>query len=234
MDLLTAIRVLVRHRLLTGLALTAALAVVGALYLMVPTTYSGNALVLLQVPRTGGAYQPAPKSSPNPAPPKVYNPYLSVDSSLWVLAHVIADDLTGDRTKAELEGKGHKVRYEVTPQTDIPAIGIAVTDRNRGKVVAALNDIIDIAIADLLDRQQATGVPQDTWVTATTSNVPLKMNKTRDKMMMLIVAASVALGIAVGVVFAVESLQVGARRRRSERLGPETEAPVEMRRSVIK
>ena len=217
MDLITTTKVLTRHWLLSALALLAAIAVTAIVYVVVPTTFSGNAIVLLQVPRTGSAYHPQ-AGNVRPSPAIGVNPYLSVDSSLWVLSKVIVQDLTGDASKAQLQSDGQKLNYEVTAQSDVPAIGIAVMDSNRSRIVAKLNEIIALATTDLTDRQRATGVPEDTWVTATISNVPLKMDKTKDKLKMIIAVAVVALGAAISLVFITESLQVGSRRRERTRL----------------
>ncbi len=218
MDLVTTTKVLTRHWLLSALALLGAIAVTAIVYVMVPTTFSGNAIVLLQGPRTGSVYHPPPAGSLKPSPPTEYNPYLVVDSSLWVLSKVISQDLSGDATKAQLQSDGQKLNYEVTAQSDVPAIGIAVMDSNRARIVTKLNEIIALATTDLRDRQQATGVPEDTWVTATVSSVPLKMDKTKDKLKMIITVSVVALGAAISLVFITDSLQVGSRRRERTRL----------------
>ncbi len=213
MDLVTTMKVLTRHWLLTAIAMLAAIGLTGIVYLTVPTTYAGNATVLLQVPRTGAIYHPPPAGNVKPSPLAEYNPYSLVDSSLWVMAKLISQDLTSDAIKPQLEDDGQGLKYEVTAQPDVPAIGIVVTDSSRSRIVAKLNHIITLAITDLNDRQQATGVPQDTWITATTSSVPLKMDKTKDKLKMLIAVAVVAVGAAISLVFVAESLQVGRRRR---------------------
>jgi hypothetical protein len=219
MDLVTAAKIMTRHLLLTTIALLVAVAGVGVVYLKVPTTYSGNAFVLLLAPVTGAASVLTPDKGPRPTPPPMRNPYLvSADQSLFVLAQVISAGLTSDRTKALLERDGRKVNYLVTVRSDQPAIVIAVTDRDRNKIVETLGDLIGTANTDLTQRQLAAGVPRDTWVTTYVSDVPLTMTKTKDKLTMLIVVAAIALGAAVSLVFITESIQSGRKGREGARL----------------
>jgi hypothetical protein len=218
MDLVTAGKVITRHFLVATSALLLAVAAVGVVYLKVPTTYSGNAIVLLLAPVTGAASVPAPDKG-RPAPPPIRNPYLvSADSSLFVMAQVISADLASDQTKDLLERDGQKVNYLVTVRSDQPAIMMVVADHDRDRIVARLNDLIATVQTDLTQRQMAAGVPKDTWVTTDVSNVPLTMTKTKDKLTMLIVVAVVAIGAAVSLVFITESIQGGNRRRERSQL----------------
>jgi hypothetical protein len=219
MDLVTAAKVITRHFLVATSALLLALAAVGVVYLKVPTTYSGNAIVLLLAPVTGAASVTAPDKGPRPAPPPIRNPYLvSADGSLFVMAQVIAVDVASDQTKDLLERDGQKVNYLVTVRQDQPAIMMVVTDHDRNRIVARLNDLVAIVQTDLTQRQKAAGVPKDTWATTDVSNVPLTMTKTKDKLVMLIVVAVVAIGAAVSLVFITESIQAGNRRRERSQL----------------
>ena len=219
MDLVTTSKVLMRHWLLTAVAVVAAIGVSAIVYVKVPTTYLGNALVLLQAPPSGALYHPAqPGSSVKPTPPTESNPYLSVDSSLWVMARVVATDLTGDSVKSQVQDEGLTLNYQVTAQVDVPAIGISVTDHDRNRIVVKLHQLISLVAADMRARQQATGAPADTWATPIASAVPLTIDRTKDKLKMVIAVAVVSLGIAIGLVFVVESIQAGLRRRERSRL----------------
>jgi hypothetical protein len=219
LDLVTAAKVITGHLVLATIAILVAVATVGVVYLKVPTTYSGNAIVLLLSPITGGLSVPAPEKGPRPAPLPVRNPYLvSADQSLFVLAQVISTDLTSDQTKALLERDGQKANYLVSVRSDQPAIVIAVTDHDRNRIVERLNDLIAIAQTDLTQRQLAAGVPKDTWATSNVSSVPLSMTKTKSKLTTLIIAAALGLGAAISLVFITESIQAGSRRRERSRL----------------
>jgi hypothetical protein len=180
------------------IALTAAIAGVAAVAVKVPTTYSSTMSVLLLPPRSGGTYQAPAKGAPTVSP-KLINPYLSFDSSLFVLVKVIAQDLMTQRVKDQIQAAGETARYTATPG-DLPAINVVVTDPDRTKIKATMKAVVAYANADLAQRQHDAGVPQDTWATATSDNIAL------------IAVAGLGLAAAVSLVFVAESLRRGRGR----------------------
>src|SRR5690349_18212408 len=101
MDLLTAWEILVRRRMLLAAALAVAGLFVLGVYVKVPPTYQVSAILLVLKPSKGPVYElpPSPvpgERAPTPRPQQLANPYLTFDSSSFILAGVVTRTLDGD------------------------------------------------------------------------------------------------------------------------------------------
>jgi hypothetical protein len=215
MDLWNVAKVLWRRWLLFMGALSIAALVVAGMAVKVPVTYLSKSTILLLPPIQGGIYQPpAPattpaKGQPTPTPqalPKIVNPYLAFDSTLFVVARIVSQDLVTDETKAELRVQGATAKYEVIPENDFPALTILVTDSDTQRISETISVVSAATVADLADRQKATGVPKGTWATAVLSTTPLSATRTNDRAKTLLIVAALGLVAAISMVFVVEGI----------------------------
>ena len=216
MDLWNAVKVIGRHWLLLVLALALVAGVGGGLAVNLPPTYSAKATVLLLPPTAGGAYQPLPQASPQTAvlPPRVYNPYLSFDSSLYVLASVVAQDLTSDDMKKRIKSEGAHAKYEMTANGNEPSVTVIATDQDPRQVLITMDAVVNHVSADLTNRQRPTGIPEQNWVTASPLDLPVSAQETSTKLK--IIGGVVGLGLlgAISLDFVAESFGLGLRLRR--------------------
>jgi capsular polysaccharide biosynthesis protein len=212
MDLLSALRVLGRQWLTLSLALLMVVASVYFLAQKLPPTYQATATILVLPPKQGGVYQPPDKLQP---PGKVVNPYLSFDSSDYVLARLATRVLSSSDTKARLIRMGAGTNYQVTTSSEEPVIDIVVTDSDPLRTVKTRDALVEIVRSELATRQQATGVPMQTWATATPVVMPRDPSETTASVKVLTAAAALGVVAAIGLAFAVESISVGLRRRRT-------------------
>jgi capsular polysaccharide biosynthesis protein len=232
MDLWTAVKVIGRQWLLLSLALLVVAGVVGAMYWHLRPTYSAKATVLLLPPTAGGAFQPtAPANSQAVPPPKVYNPYLSFDSSLDVLASVVAQDMTADATKKRVLAEGATAKYDVTTNGSLPGVTVVATDEDPHEAVITVVSLVDHVSIDLNDRQGATGVPKQNWVTASALDLPATAQQTNTKLKVLAAVAGLGLLGAISLAFVAESLGLELLQRRRP-LQPRMTAPEAPRRDV--
>jgi capsular polysaccharide biosynthesis protein len=223
MDLVEAAKLVLRQWKVLMVGLVVAGALVGGMAWRVAPTYSATATVLLLPPLAGGAYQPpapagaqaapAPKLQPAPAtpPPKLYNPYLSFDSSLYVLASIVAADLSSDDFKRQLQNRGATASYQVTVNSNEPAITVVATDPDPRRALDTANAVVNSAQADLVERQRPTGIPEENWVGAAPLQLASHAEPTNTALKVLLVVAGLGLLAAVSLTFVAESLGIGRR-----------------------
>lgn len=223
MDLLTAFQVLARRKMLLAAMLAVASACVLGLYWKMPHTYQVSATLLVLQPPKGGIYQPPPsanakpKPTPTALPPtdRFVNPYLSFDSSSFILAKVIAQSLNSDAERRMILARGGIANYQVTIPADEPALAIpadepaltiTVTGHDRTKETKTLDLLIEDASAQLADRQQATGLPKENWagfITVLTSDTAIS---TKQRLTVAGAAGALGLFAAFAVVFVIDSI----------------------------
>ena len=215
MDLWIAAKVIGRRWLLLMGGLILVAGVVAGMAIKIPTTYSAKTTLLLLPPVLGGAYQPtvaatpAAKGKPTPTPevpPRQINPYLAFDSSLYVLARIVQHDLLTDEKKAELQARGATAKYDVAPESDFPAITVVATNSDTAVIAATIREVNAAAVADVADRQKATGVPPGTWVTVDAGSTPLSATRTNAKNKTLLIVAGLGFIAAISLVFITESI----------------------------
>ncbi len=211
MDLLSALRVLVRQWLVLSIALSMVAAAVYVLAERLPPTFQVTATLLVLPPRQGGVYLPPDKQTPG----KVLNPYLSFDSSDYVLARLATHVLSSPETRTRLSGMGATGSYQVTTSSEEPIVDIVVTDSDAARTVKTRDALVEIAQAELATRQQASGAPKETWATTTPVVLPQNPTETTASVKVLIAAAALGVVGAVGLAFAAEGMSISRRRRRS-------------------
>jgi hypothetical protein len=204
-DLLIVMQVLWRRRLLMGALFAVAALVVGGVYLKVPPTYQVTATLLVLPPSKGGVVQ-TPQT-------RLTNPYLSFDSSTYILARVLTQSLGGDAERATILARGGTTAYQVATSADEPIVTITVTDHDRARVVATLHTLVDDADTQLAGRQQATGLPRENWAGFTPVVIADAPTTTSQRLKVVGGAAALAAVAALGIVLVVESVSAGRRRR---------------------
>lgn len=219
MDLLTAGRVLARRRLMLGLLLVVAAGAVAAVYWEVPTTYQVSATLLVLPPTLGGVYQaptpavPTRQPAPPTAPPRLVNPYLSFDTSTFIVARVTTQALGSDAERHRIALGGGSADYQATTSSDEPIISITVTDHDRRREVRTLHSLIGDAGAQLTSRQQATGMPAAYWAQLTPIVVADQPSGTNQKLKVSGGAAALALVAVLAAVFAFDGIATARRLR---------------------
>lgn len=229
MDLVTAARMIARRWVVLVLALAVVGGVMYGLQVKLKPTYTASATMLLLPPLTGGTSQPGPavvdpRATPTPGP-KVINPYLSFDASLYVLARIITQAMGSDETRAQLKAAGFTASYTVTSSSEEPSITFTATDHDPANTLGTVQHLVVAANASLINRQRSTGTPDNTLATSTVLDLPTRAKETRDKLKVMGIGGAVGVIAAFTLTFIVESLLEGRRRRRQGPSIVRTEEP---------
>jgi capsular polysaccharide biosynthesis protein len=236
MDLLTLAHALRRRRRLLAASLAVAALATAGTYWRVAPTYQVTATALVLPPSRTGVYQPpaptpARVGQPTPAvqttptaPDKLVNPYLSFDSSTFILARVVTQSLAGDTERRRVAARGGTSAYQVTTSLDEPVVNVVVTDHDPRRAARTLHLLLDDADAELADRQQATGMPREHWAAFTPVVVADTPVNTNQRLKVVAAVGALAVVAAFGLVLTVESVAAARRRRGSGGAEPATVA----------
>jgi hypothetical protein len=153
MDLMSMIRLMLRHWRVTGPAVVATVLLVVTALMMAAPTYSASASVALFSPPD----VPEVEETPAVAPPVGQNPF-SRYGDLSVVADIVARKMDSEAVRAELKAQG-VAGYEVVANRIQrgPLIEVTGTGPSAAAAISAAEEVVAAFDAVLLEMQQAEG-----------------------------------------------------------------------------
>jgi hypothetical protein len=202
MDLWTAVRVVARHWLVlvAGLVLTGAVLV--AVYVALPRSYSSTGTVIVIAP--GGRT----------------NPLTSLSSSNQLAASVAVTLAAPETSGAEVRARGGAAGYTLVADPNLPIITVTTTSSDPDMAfhtVGVVSTVMDDALGR---RQQELAVPQSSWLHVVSLVGPSAAVSTGSKAKVLAIAGALGALVAISLTFIAEAIS-GLRRRGRELPTPE-------------
>ncbi|MEY9858726.1 hypothetical protein ABH935_004341 [Catenulispora sp. GAS73] len=210
MDLGTMLRVMLRRWYVSIPALIVAVALPGAAWTMISSTYQTTSTIsLLNSSAAASANQ------------RTGNPFLAFDSSLTPMADFLARRLGSDQSAADLAARGvvDPASAELAPNASGPFLTLTVSGKNENLVLTELQTFDKYAIEQLAVIQTSTtaSLPSSTLIRAVVVVPPQKPTTSMKKKFEDVAGAGVfGLAILFLSVFGSEAM---ALRRARERAG---------------
>ncbi|MEZ0108702.1 hypothetical protein ABH920_002703 [Catenulispora sp. EB89] len=210
MDLGTMLRVMLRRWYVSIPALIVAIALPGAAWTMISSTYQTTSTISL-----------LNSSAASSANQRTGNPFLAFDSSLTPMADFLARRLGSDQSAADLAARGvvDPASAELAPNASGPFLTLTVSGKNQNQVLTELQTFDQYAIDQLAVIQTTTtaSLPSSTLIRAVVVVPPQKPTTSMKKKFEDVAGAGVfGLAILFLSVFGSEAL---ALRRARERAG---------------
>jgi hypothetical protein len=220
MDVLSLLRLLVRHwRVTVPAALLTLLGVVAVVKVSAPTYRSTGSIVLLSPP------EPPDVSAGGPQPTADnQNPYVRF-GDLSIMADILARIAADDMTRAELMAQG-VTKYEVSANrfSRGPVIEATGEERTQRAAIRSADNVLTEVQTVLADLQEAQGIDPEYFITTASVQPPSTASAVYGSTMRMAIGALVVGGLSL-LALAVLA-EVVVQRRAGRRIAPAPDGAV--------
>jgi hypothetical protein len=212
MDFWKTIRVLLRRWRVAVPVFAVSLGLAAGVYLSVHTDYESTGTIVLTSPTDGARVAAGAKG-----PADQVNPLLAFDASLNTSATIMIQKLQDPAVQEQLLGVNAKISYQIgNGQLTGPFIVVVALARTPDEAKATVRKVLDRAMAELKQSQEALKAPASTFIAPVSIVDPTKGEaKIGGKVRFAAVALVLGFIASLSSAFAVESISQSRKKKRT-------------------